>query len=98
MATDYVIEHDLGKAPLGHVWTGRDRFSDVPVVEALAVAHDAGVLHRQMHEDLIIVDDAGTPELTGFGLTVGSARRVRQIGAETVRSRIRCDLGLLAGL
>ncbi len=152
MVTHYEIENDIGKAPLGHVWTGRDRLSDVPVlvkkiplsaigggrngwarhvdeistltrlphpqlptileigeegehlvmvlqqaqgrrlstlieegelvgagemgrwilpvVEALAVAHDAGVLHRQIHEDLIMVDDAGTPELTGFGLTV----------------------------
>ncbi|RLE27797.1 MAG: hypothetical protein DRJ65_01690 [Acidobacteria bacterium] len=152
MTSHYEIENDIGKAPLGHVWAGRDRLSGVPVVvkkiplsaigggrngwarhvdeittltrlahpqiptvleigeegehlvmvmqqpsgrcltsligegglvsagelgrwmlpvvEALAVAHDAGVLHRQIHEDLIMVDDAGTPEMTGFGLTV----------------------------
>jgi len=152
MTSHYEIENDIGKAPLGHVWAGRDRLSGVPVVvkkiplsaigggrngwarhvdeittltrlahpqiptvleigeegehlvmvmqqpsgrcltsligegglvsagelgrwmlpviEALAVAHDAGVLHRQIHEDLIIVDDAGVPEMTGFGLTV----------------------------
>ncbi len=158
MAVHFEIEKDLGKAPLGHVWAGRDRLSDLPVVikkipllaigggnngwarhideirtlsrlslpqiatvlevgeegdqlvmvtqkpqgrplssvkedrvrigsedlrrwilpvaEALAVAHDAGILHRQVHEDLIVVDDNGTPILTGFGLTVD--RRVNQ--------------------
>jgi serine/threonine-protein kinase len=154
----FEIEKDLGKAPLGYVWVGRDRLSGLPVVvkkiplsaigggnngwarhieeirtlsrlslpqiatvlevgeegdqlvmvtekpqgrplssvkedrsrvgsedlrrwvlpiaEALAVAHDAGILHRQVHEDLIVVDDTGMPVLTGFGLTVD--RRVNQ--------------------
>lgn len=158
MATGFVIEKDLGKAPLGQVWAGRDRLSDLPVVikkiplaaigggtngwarhideirtltrlslpqiatvlevgeegdqlvmvtekppgrplssvkkdrdrvgyedlkrwilpviEALGVAHDAGILHRQVHEDLIVVDENSTPVLTGFGLTVD--RRVNQ--------------------
>lgn len=158
MTTHYIIENDIGKAPLGHVWTGRDRLSGTPVVvkkiplsaigggrngwarhveeiksltrishpqiapvlevgeeddqlvmvsqrppgqplssvigrqgrigvsdlskwllpviEGLAVAHDSGVLHRQIHEDLIIVTDSGETILTGFGLTVD--RRVKQ--------------------
>ena len=158
MTTHYEIENDVGKAPLGHVWTGRDRLSGIPVVvkkiplsaigggrngwarhvdeiktltrlshpriapvleigeeenqlvmvtqrprgrsmsslieergriraselgqwvlpiiEALAVAHDAGVLHRQIHEDLIVVDENDLTVLTGFGLTVD--RRVKQ--------------------
>jgi len=157
MKQHFEIEKDLGKAPLGHVWLGRDRLSGVPVVvkkiplsaigggrngwarhidevralsrislpqiasileiweedghlvivtqqpegrplssvmrergtltveefgqwvlpvaEALAVAHDAGVLHRQVHEDLIVIGGEGKAVLTGFGLTVD--RRVQ---------------------
>ncbi len=174
MTTHFEIEEDIGKAPLGHAWVGRDRLSGTPVVvkkiplsaigggrngwarhvdeirtlsrlslphvatileigeenddlvmvvqqtqgqplsalikdgglvtaeelgqwvlpivEAVAVAHDAGVLHRQIHEDLIIVDDAGGPELTGFGLTVDRRVTLETMPPDLLKTGVATEL------
>lgn len=42
----------------------------LPVVEGLTIAHDSGVIHRHVHERLIVVTDDGTAVLTGFALTL----------------------------
>ena len=42
----------------------------LPLLEGLAIAHASGVVHRHVHEDLIIVDPSDTAVLTGGALTL----------------------------
>lgn len=45
----------------------------LPVVQAIAAAHENGVLHRDVKSSNIMIDAAGVPYITDFGL----AKRVR---------------------
>jgi serine/threonine protein kinase len=42
----------------------------LPLLEGLAIAHDSGVIHRHVHESLVVVDDEDVAVLTGFALTL----------------------------
>ena len=44
------------------------------VLEALARAHEVGVLHRDVKPENVLLDAAGTPKLADFGLSAHGAR------------------------
>lgn len=54
----------------------------LPVLEALAVAHDRGIIHRHVHESLITVDQDGQPSIQGFGLSLAGNIETEDIPPE----------------
>jgi Flp pilus assembly protein TadD len=55
------------------------------ILEALALAHAGGVIHRHLHEDLVVVDSTERAVVGGFGLSL--TRKVEQpaLPAELLR-------------
>ena len=66
----------------------------VGVADALAVAHDAGILHRDIKPDNVLVTSTGYAKLADFGL---ARRRANDDGVTRTISAGRTDPGTIVG-
>ena len=68
---DYIAGPDLGRAMRARAIPLREAASIVQkVAEAIAHAHERGVLHRDLKPGNILLDDANEPHVTDFGIAL----------------------------
>ena len=60
------------------------------VAEAVAYAHRAGVIHRDLKPDNVLVDAAGRPHVTDFGLA-------KEVGPAAAGDSLRTAAGMILG-
>ncbi len=77
---DHSLQDEL--AERGHLPAGRVVRMSLGVLEALHAAHEAGIVHRDVKPDNVLVDERDAPRLTDFGIaTDPDAQGLTRTGA-----------------